>query len=200
LSRSQAHSPHEVDEQQSSGKGELHAVSSRRQQARVLIAFFSYTGNTRCIAQALSENLRRSCDVETVEIIPTRRRSYLHWLTYSFVPESQVEIENPQTDLSVYDAVLLGFPKWTFSCPPLNRFLHKLSGFEVPESFLFMTCGGFDEKRYLHSLTEKLANMGFNIIESLTIRRRRIREGTYRPAADAFTERVEESLRLRDKS
>jgi len=175
-------------------------VSSRKQQAKVLIAYFSYSGSTRLIAQAVSEGLQRSCNVEVVEIVPTRKRSYLHWLAYSIVPESQVKIQNRQMDLSTFDGILLGFPKWTFSCPPLNRFIHNLSGFEVPEFFLFMTYGGFDEKRYLRSLTEKLANRGFNIIESLAIRRRRILEGTHRPAVDAFAERVAESLRLRDKS
>ena len=85
---------------------------------------------------------------------------YLHWLAYSFVPDSEVEIENPEVELSHYDVVLLGFPKWTFSCPPLNGFVRKLRSLNKPRFYLFMTCGGFDEQRFLDSFTRKLAQDG----------------------------------------
>jgi len=167
---------------------------SRRRERRLLVAHFSYTGNTKRIAQALSEKLQRSYDVEIVEIVPTHKRSYLHWLAYSFVPDSEVEIENPETELSPYDVVLLGFPKWTFSCPPLNRYIRKLRSLSKPRFYLFMTCGGFDEQRFLNSITRKLTKMGCNIVESLTIKRKQIQSGTYAQSVDSFAKRVQEQL------
>ena len=171
--------------------------ASRR--VKILVAYFSYTGNTRRVAQALSEKLRRSCDVDLMEVVPTRKRRYLHWLAYSFVPDSEVEIENPPVELSAYDAVVLGFPKWTLSCPPLNKFIRKLRGVSVPKFFLFMTCGGFDEDRFLRGLTRKLAGMGCNIVESLKVRRRKIFEETYDACVEAFSKRVEEELHLHSR-
>jgi len=163
---------------------------------RLLLAYFSYTGNTRLVVHRLSPTLQGSCNVEITEIVPRRRRSYLHWLAYSFIPSSEVEIENPRMDLSSYDAVLLGFPKWTFSCPPLNKFIHKIAGLGVPKFFLFMTCGGFDEERFLRGLRRKLTAMGCNVVESLVVKDREIRDETYRASVDAFARLVEQHLGL----
>jgi len=169
-------------------------LPSGERKPRLLVAYFSYTGNTRRVAEAVTERLRTSCDVETVEIIPTRKRSYLHWLVYSFVPDSEVEIENPEIEVSAHHGVLLGFPKWTFSCPPLNRFIHRLRGVTVPKFFLFMTCGGFDEERFLRSFSRKLAQIGCNVVESLIVNRRQISEGAYEELLELFVQRVEEDL------
>jgi hypothetical protein len=166
-------------------------ASSTGQKARLLVAYYSYTGNTKHIAQALAERLR-NFDVGIVEIVPTRRRCYLHWLAYSFVPDSEVEIENPEVELSQYDVVLLGFPKWTFSCPPLNRFIRKLRSLNKPRFYLLMTCGGFDEQRFLDSFTRKLARMGCNITGSLTIERKQIQRETYCRSVDSFVKRIQE--------
>ncbi len=169
-------------------------VSRTGQRARLLVAYYSYTGNTKRIAQVLADRLRNFFDVEIVEILPTRRRWYLHWLAYSFVPDSEVEIENPEVELSQYDVVLLGFPKWTFSCPPLNRFVRKLRSLNKPRFYLFMTCGGFDEQRFLASFTCKLARMGCNITGSLAIERKQIHRETYRESVDSFVKHIQAQL------
>jgi hypothetical protein len=167
-------------------------ASSTGRKARLLVAYFSYSGNTRRIAQALTERLRNFCDVEIVEVAPIRKRSYLHWLAYSFVPDSEVEIKNPEMELSCYDAVLLGFPKWTFSCPPLNRFIRKLRSHNKTRFYLFMTSGGFDEQRFLHSITHKLTKNGYNIVGSLAIKRKQIQGEACSELVDSFVERIQE--------
>ena len=165
-------------------------ASSNSRRSRLLVAFFSYSGNTRRLAQALTKRLRDFYDVEVVEIVPTRKRSYFHWLAYSFVPGSEVEIENPERELSRYDVVLVGFPKWTFSCPPLNRFIRKLRNHDKPRFYLFMTCGGFDEQRFLNDFTHKLTKKGYNIVGSLAIRRKQIQRRTYSGSVDSFVRRM----------
>jgi hypothetical protein len=167
-------------------------ASRTGQEARLLVAYYSYTGNTKRITQALAERLRNFFDVQIVEIVPTRRRWYLHWLAYSLVPDSEVEIENPEVELSQYDGVLLGFPKWTFSCPPINRFIRKLKNLNKPRFYLFMTCGGFDEQRFLDSFTRKLTRMGCNITGSLTIERKQIQRGTCSTSVDSLVKRIQE--------
>jgi hypothetical protein len=170
-------------------------ASSTGQKTRLLVAYYSYTGNTKRIAQALADRLQNFCDVETVEIAPTRKRCYLHWLAYSFVPDSEVDIENPEVELSHHDVVLLGFPKWTFSCPPLNGFVRKLRSPNKPKFYLFMTCGGFDEQRFLDSFTHKLARMGCNVAGSLTIERKQIQRETYPESVDSFAKYIQAQLR-----
>lgn len=148
------------------------------------------------MAEALIERLQGACKVEIVEIVPTRKRSYLHWLAYSFIPNSEVEIENPQMRLSAYNGVILGFPKWTLSCPPLNKFIRKLSALDVPKFFLFMTYGGFDEERFLRSFIRKLAEMRVNVVESVAIKREEILTETYKASVDVFGKLIGERLGL----
>lgn len=193
---SHVYNPSAVNGRLSRNESELRSVQSTVRKPRLLVAFFSYTGNTRRVAQALSERLRRSCVIETLEIVPRRKRSYLHWLAYSFVPDSEVEIEDLKMELSAYDAVVLGFPKWTLSCPPLNKFIRKLSGVGVPKFFLFMTCRGFDEARFLRSFTRKLTRIGCNVVESLRVKRRQIFEETYRTSVESFAKRIEQHLHI----
>jgi len=171
-------------------------VSPTRRRARLLCAYFSYTGNTKRAMETLCVALREAFDVEIVEIVPKRKRSYLRWLAYSFVPGSEVEIDNQPMELSDYAGVVLGFPKWTFSCPPLNRFIRELTSVQVPAFFLLMTCGGFDEKRFMRTFTHELGEVGCNIVDSLTIRRKWIREGTYMAFMESFAKRIQEQLRL----
>ena len=166
---------------------------SLKRQARLLVAYFSYTGDTRRVAEALLERLRRY-DFETVEIVPTRKRSNLHWLAYSFVPNSEVDIANAEMDLSKYDAILLGFPKWTFSCPPLNRFIHKMRNIDKPRFYLFMSCGGFDAQRFLDSLTHKLTKKGCNVVECLTVKRNQVQRDTYAESVDLFARQIRQDL------
>lgn len=166
---------------------------SLKRQTRLLVTYFSYTGDTRLIAEALAERLR-TYDIETVKIVPTRKRSYLHWLAYSFVPNSEVDIANAEMDLSKYDAVLLGYPKWTFSCPPLNRFIHNMRNVDKPRFYLFMSCGGFDEQRFLENLTHKLIKKGCNVVECLTVKRKQIQRETYAESVDLFARRIRQDL------
>ncbi|WP_455286237.1 flavodoxin family protein, partial [[Eubacterium] cellulosolvens] len=111
-----------------------------------------------------------------------------------FAPGSEVEIENTEMELSGYSAVLLGFPKWTFSCPPLNRFIRKLRSVSSPKFFLFMTCGGFDDQRFLRSMTRRLAKIGCDVVESLTVRRKQIRTEAYGASVDSFAKRIDEHM------
>jgi hypothetical protein len=175
-------------------RDETRMMPGLRQRGTLLIAYFSYTGDTRRIAEAFLERLRTSYDMDAVEIVPTRKRSYIHWLAYSFVPNSEVDIENAGTDLSRYDAILLGFPKWTFSCPPLNRFIRTLTNLNKPKFYLFMTSGGFDEQRFLDSLTHKLTKMGCNVAKSLTVKRKSVQRETYAQCVDSFVKCMREQL------
>jgi hypothetical protein len=169
---------------------------SLKEQPRLLVTYFSYSGDTRCVTEALVERLQGSANLEIVEILPTRNRSYGRWLAYSFIPNSEVDIANAEIDLSKYDAVLLGFPKWTLSCPPLNRFIHNLRNVDKPKVYLFMSCGGFDEQRFLSSFIRKLTKMGCNCSGSLMIRKKQIQRGTLGHSVDQFVHGILQDLDL----
>ncbi len=143
---------------------------------RALIVFFSYTGNTRFVALALSSLLRGRFEVEVEEIQPVKRYPYLYWLILSFIPGLCTPIKEPKNDPSGYDVVFLGLPKWTFSCPPFNQYLREVSicGKTVG---LFITYGGFDGRRYLRHMRGRLIRYGASVKASLLLKRRLIHRG-----------------------
>lgn len=143
---------------------------------KVLIAFFSYTGNTRKVAESLARVLKRKADVDLEEIQPTRCYPYFYWLILSFIPRIGVSIKPPKNDPRRYDMIFLGLPKWTFSCPPINQYLREvhLKGKGVG---IFITYGGFDERRYLKQMVKHLGKKGATVKATLLLKRDWIKEG-----------------------
>ena len=131
------------------------------------IVYYSRTGNTRRVADRLATRLD---DPMVHRVTPTRERSYPNWLLRSFVPGSRVPIEPVSLDPAGIDAVLLGAPKWTVSCPPLNEVLATL---DLADAVVapFITFGGFDEDRYLRRLAERLRADGASVPATLRVQR-----------------------------
>ena len=140
---------------------------------RTLVAFYSRTGTTERVARAVEARL----DDPTVERLrPTKQRRYLHWLARSFVPGSTVAIDPVEADPRAFDAVFLGTPKWTFSCPPVTAYLDRVRFDGVPVG-LFLTYGGFDEERYARRLEDRLRAAGAAEVVTLLARRERVDAG-----------------------
>jgi len=151
---------------------------------RVLIAFFSYTGNTRAVAYQLATLLNnKGVEVDVEGIQPTKRYTYLYWLLLSFIPNLRTPIKQPKLDPSRYDLICLGLPKWTLACPPVNQYLEevKLKGKALG---LFVTYGGFDGRRYLKQTMRQLTKKGAKIKATLLLKRSLVKE-----------DKVEEPLR-----
>ncbi|QOS13436.1 flavodoxin domain protein (plasmid) [Haloferax gibbonsii] len=133
----------------------------------VCIAYYSRTGNTHQIATAIAAKFS---DATLVRIRPSKERSYFNWLLRSFIPGSKTPIEPTPGDLHGFDAVFLGTPKWTFSCPPVTEYLDQINIESVPTG-LFVTYGGFDEERYTNSLARDLRSKGADVRATLRVQR-----------------------------
>lgn len=151
---------------------------------KILIAYFSWTGNTRTIAQEMASVLQPEHSVSVFEIIPLKERNYWEWLLLSFIPGSKVQIKNIDIDPSEYNHLILGTPKWTLSCPPINQFISTLNW--KGKTSIFMTYGGFDEDRYLRSLQKRLEKFGHKISGTLKIKRREIEKNKYKDKIRMF--------------
>lgn len=132
-----------------------------------VVVHYSRTGNTRAVAEEIAE---RVPDPTVLQIRPTRERSYPNWLVRSFLPRATVPIEPMRTDLSGARAVFLGTPKWTLSCPPVSEFVRRADLDGVPTG-LFVTYGGFDERRYARSLVDRLRVHGADVRGTLLVQR-----------------------------
>ena len=120
------------------------AATKRPTAGRVLVAYFSRSGNTRVIAGCIG----RSLGAEVFEIQPARPYPEDYFQTVEqarnerdsrFRPPLKSRVAN----LDAYDTVYLGFPIWGETAPPVIRaFLaeHDLAGKAL---IPFITHGGY---------------------------------------------------------
>jgi len=110
---------------------------------KALVVYYSRTGHTKEIAETIADML--SCSRE--EIIDTKKRSGpLGFMRsgYQTKKKSLTDIKDLETDVSVYDLVIVGTPVWggTVSVP-VRTFLHQYKDLLKSVAF-FSTHGGED--------------------------------------------------------
>ena len=119
---------------------------------KILLAYFSFTGNTEKVSKLILKCLQESginCDIFKIE--PILKLKYLPWLFLSFIPGLPFPVKNLKLlNLGNYDAIILGSPKWSLSCPPVTYFIRFLKSERLKAKsslriFLFITYGGFGE-------------------------------------------------------
>jgi hypothetical protein len=153
---------------------------------KCLLAWYSRTGTTERVAGWAGEILSRAgYDVSEAPIRPRRDLPYPLWLALSFVPGSRVPLAGDPPDPRPFDACVLALPKWTLSCPPANAFLARV-GDRLPPTALVVTCGGWDQDRYLRALETSLTRRGVSLRGGLALRRRDVEAGTAEAALASF--------------
>lgn len=158
---------------------------------RILLVYFSWTGFTRSVAEEVKRLLSARNHVDICEIVPVKKRSYLGWLMRSFIPGWRVDIQPSISDISRYDLLVIGSPKWTLGCPPVNEYLHRLRGVEGRRFAVFLTYGGFGEKRYLRRLLNILVKKGLKPSGWLLIKRRSMLQGRHEESVEVFCKQLE---------
>ncbi|WFN36834.1 EFR1 family ferrodoxin [Methanomicrobium antiquum] len=115
---------------------------------KILIAYFSATGNTRKIADFVFEKLKNlGADVEILDITP-------------------LSVREKKTDLSLYDAFLFGMPVHSWRAPRIVRnWLKTLDGCGRKCS-MFFTYGGFSIHPAHYTTCKILEERGFLVVSS----------------------------------
>lgn len=99
---------------------------------KILVVYFSYTGNTRKIANLIKDKL--PCDILKLKPVIAYNTDY-----QTVVDEEQKmeganhmpEIKDINVDLSLYETIIIGTPVWWYNAAPtIRKFLTKydLSG------------------------------------------------------------------------
>lgn len=145
---------------------------------RILLAWYSRTGTTERVVRAARPMLE-ALGHEVVEdrVRPRFDLPYPIWLALSFVPGARVPLARGRVDPAGFDASLLAVPKWTLACPPVNAYLAWVGG-RLPPTAIVLTCGGFDQARYLRALERRVARAGVRVLGGLALRRRHVIGGT----------------------
>lgn len=118
---------------------------------RILVIYYSRTGVTRSVAEAVSQALseRDGVDVATEELKePVDRSGFLGYLRSGFdaMRKKQATIEPIGMDPWSFDVVVVGTPVWAFKVsPPVRTFLARKAD-RMKNTAFFCTMGGSGEK------------------------------------------------------
>lgn len=134
-------------EQVNERKEELKA----KEDKKVLVAYFSYSGTTRGVAETLSSQI----GADLFEIAPKEDYTSLYLRSNMEIrrgekPELSSEVEN----MEEYDIVFVGYPVWFHATPaPINSFLesYDLTGKTI---IPFTTHGGSGFSRTIQAISE----------------------------------------------
>ncbi len=127
------------------------------------VIFFSYSGNSKKIAEIISKELK----AEIFEIKTKIKLPYIIWLILSFIPF----ISFPIKDFEVKGEIIyLCFPKWTFNCPPVTSLIKskKLAGKVI---YLVISYGGWRVESYAESYAKFINKNGGKVKGIFLIRR-----------------------------
>lgn len=109
--------------------------------SKLLVAYYSRTGNTRRVAEVIA----RACHAEIEEIEDVRpRRGLFGWIRClrESIGKRPAAIVTPTFDPTKFDLVILGTPVWASSMSsPLRRYLEDAKG-RLPSIAIFITEGG----------------------------------------------------------
>ena len=114
---------------------------AQKENKRILVAFFSYSGTTQSVAEQLSSRI----GADLFEIAPAEEYSSLYLRSNREIrrgerPELSAEVEN----MEEYDIVFVGYPVWFHATPAsVNSFLES---YDLTDKLIipFCTSGGSD--------------------------------------------------------
>lgn len=134
-----------------------------------LVVYYSLTGKTRLVAQAIAEALNATL-VEITETKP-RRLGPLVYLIGGFAAMTNrgSKINPVDVDLKQYETIFIGSPNWgSRPVPAINSFIYQ-TNFEGRSVIPFFTMGGADPERILANITAKIEKSQGKVAGSLAI-------------------------------
>lgn len=122
------------------------AGCTEKNEMKVLVSYFSATGNTAAAAQALAEVM----GADLHEIVPAAiyTEADLDWRdtlsrsTFEMKdPAARPALAEPTTDVSGYDVIFVGFPIWWYTAPRIINSYLESGDFSGKTVIAFATSG-----------------------------------------------------------
>ena len=138
------------------------------QNNKKIIVYFSYTGNTRKIAEKIKESLK--CDMLEIQTVKPYSKDYQTVVDEEQNNESSKkapEIKDINIDLNIYNEIIIGTPVWWYTIAPAIRTFLKQNELAGKTIIPFATNAGwlgrtFEEIKNLCPNSE--VQKGMNIV------------------------------------
>ncbi len=107
---------------------------------RILIAYYSRSGGTEKLAEAIKKELEdRGHSVDMEKIRPQKEHSFFGWWNIRMF-KGDCDIQPPKIqDVSNYDVVCFGSPNWTRLSLPVARYIEEIKGLKYKNIGFFST-------------------------------------------------------------
>ncbi len=123
---------------------------------KVLVVYYSLTGNTKLIAEAIAESINSDIlELKPVKELDADGGSKYFWGGYQATMKIKPKLKPFDTNPLEYDLIILGTPVWAWTyTPPIHSFLSKfdLSGKDVA----LWTCSDGDGVRAMNKFKKAL--------------------------------------------
>ncbi|MDP3143343.1 MAG: flavodoxin [Candidatus Omnitrophota bacterium] len=156
-----------------------------------IIIYYSYSGNTKKVAEILAEHLKQNGEVETIELKALDESSNFFKQGNRALKKVRAQIADTKFDLAQYDLICLGTPVWAFGpAPAMNAYLDKCSGLGNKEVVLFCTVGGTGIDRCLNYMQGILETKGAKKFKRFAFKQSKIKDQEF------ILNTIKESVRL----
>ncbi|MCM8780869.1 MAG: NAD(P)H-dependent oxidoreductase [Candidatus Omnitrophica bacterium] len=136
-----------------------------------VIVYYSYTGNTRKVAEILAEYLESKAET-TLIALKTLDESdkFLSQALRAFI-HTRARLEPTDFNLSNYDLICFGSPVWAFApAPAINTYIDRCFGINQKPVVLFTTYGsGVGNQRCLDYMQSLLIQKGVSSFKRFSI-------------------------------
>jgi len=110
---------------------------------KILITYFSHTGNTEKVVNILANELKTKNSVDFQRLIPKNGATNFLTRCRDARRHERPEIKTINTDISKYDLIILATPVWAFNvAPAINTYLDQIHDLQKKNIVLILVSGG----------------------------------------------------------
>ncbi len=160
--------------------------SSPESPTRVLVVYYSRTGLTRTVAEAIVQHL--ACDLEEIVDTKSRRGPWGYVIAgMEAVRKKLTRIERIRHNPADYDLVAVGGPVWGGTMAPAVRTYLTQRTAEIPKVAFFCTQGGHGPA---HTFTHMQELCSKAPVAKLSLRAKLVKAGAVSEEVRAFAEQL----------
>lgn len=153
---------------------------------KILIVYYTRTGNTERVARALAEKL--DADIEKIRERADRHGFWAYWRTgFESLFGSPAEIEPLEHDPADYDIVVLGTPVWTQRPSTPARAFIAANSDKLKKIACFCTLGGMGAAKTLAMMAEAAGKPAF---ATFSATEPELKSGAWKEGLERFAEAV----------
>ena len=146
-----------------------------------IVVYYSFSGNTRRAAEALADALRKTYEVDILELKALDESKSFFGQALRALVRIKAKVERVNIDLSEYDLICMGTPVWAFGpAPAMNAYLEKCKGLNGKQAIVFTTYGsGAGNNNCLNYMRSVLNKKGTKKCESFTMQGAKTHDKNY---------------------